>query len=66
MAGRTGARQQRAPVQISMLTIPTCGQRPWRLANQTLPPSIAGQATSVLPPPRPCLRKVDLGITPSM
>src|SRR5260370_1577708 len=40
-----------------MLTIPRCDQTPWRLVNQALPPSIAGQATSVLPPPRSCLRK---------
>jgi hypothetical protein len=34
-----------------MLTIPTCDETPLRLVNQALPPSIAGQATSVLPPP---------------
>ena len=35
-----------------MLTIPTRDETPSRLVNQALPPSIAGQATSVLPPPR--------------
>ena len=39
-----------------MLTIPTCDETPLRLVNQALPPSIAGQATSVLPPPRSCMR----------
>ena len=32
----------RAPVLISIPTIPTCDQTPLRLVNQALPPSIVG------------------------